>query len=133
MKRIFALILVVCISVGLCACSASMDDFKSNLGDDYKIITLSDRDLDDYADLLYLDVSDYGVKSAIEAKHKQKSTSVVIIECGSSSQAEQLSKDADDIVFLLEYTYGSRYSFDIKCEDSFVLFGESTAINDALD
>lgn len=131
MKKIFALILVLCLCAGLCAC-VSMDKFEDNLGSSYKRTTLSDDDLEDYAELLDIDVDDYDVKSAIQATHSKKKTTVVIIECGSQSKAKKLANDAEDIVDYLERAYGSSYSFGIETKGRFVLFGEKTAIDDAL-
>lgn len=131
MKKALAVLLVVCICATMFAC-ASMSSFKDNLGSDYKKTTLTDSDIEDYADLLGLDMDEYKIRSAIEAKHKTKYTSVVIIECGSSGKAKSLAKDADEIVDLLKLTYGSKYSFGIETKGCFVLFGETSAIKDAL-
>lgn len=131
MKKLIAMLLMLCLGIGLCAC-ASMDNFEDNLEGKYAITLLDDDDLEDYADLLDLDVDDYNIKSAIEATHKKKYTSVVIIECGSSAKASKLAEDAEDIVDILEAYYRG-YTFDCTKKGRFVLFGEVDAIDDALD
>lgn len=131
MKKVLALLLTLCLCVTLSAC-ATMETFESNLGDKYSKTILDDDDLEDYADLLDIEVDDYSIKSAIEAKHKTKYTSVVIIQCANNTKAKKLANDAEDIIGMLENTFSSAYSFDIVVKSSFVLFGESTAIDDAL-
>lgn len=132
MKKIVAFLLVVCLCIGLCAC-ASMDTFKDNLGSDYRKTELDDDDLEAYEEMLDIDADDYDVKSAIQAVHKKKGTTVVIIECGSNAKANELSDDAEDIIDFLKKSYSSSYSFGISVEGRFVLLGEESAIEDALD
>ena len=131
MKKLIVMLLALCICLGLCAC-ASMDKFEENLGSKYKIEKLDDDDLEDYAELLDLDVDDYNVIDAMEATHKKSGIGVMILECGSASDAEELAEDGEVMVELLESYYSSKYSFDSVAEGRFVLIGEEDAIEDAL-
>ena len=131
MKKFISITLVCVLLLSLCACT-SMDKFKDNLGRDYKKTKLSDDDIECYADLLDLDISDYKIDSAIEARHRDDGISVLIFECGSRRLAKKLAKDAEDIIDILEDTYGSSYTFAIETKSNFVLIGEENAIDDAL-
>ena len=131
MKKVLALLLTLCLCVTLSACT-TMETFESNLGDEYSKTIMDDNDLEVYADLLDLEVDDYSIKSAIEAEHKTKYISVVIIQCANNSKARKLANDAEDIIDMLENTFGSSYSFDLVVKNSFVLVGETNAIGDAL-
>ena len=131
MKKVLVFLLVLAMCLGLCSCM-SMDDIEDNLGSSYKKESIDEDDLEEYAELLNIDVEDYEVESAMMATHKKKGTGVMIIECGSASLAEELSEDGDGMLDILEYTYGSKYTFKIEVEGNFVLFGEKSAIKDAL-
>ena len=130
MKKILVFLLLLCLCLGLCACT-SMDKMTSNLRPNYEIETMSDQDLEDYAILLALDLDDYNIVSAIQATHKTRGTGVVIVECDSKNDAAKLAKDAADIVEMLEYAYGTAYTFDVKTDGCFALFGETAAITTA--
>ena len=133
MKRILAMVLALCLCIGLCACGMSMDKLKDNLGSSYKKVRLDDEDLEAYADLLGLDVDDYDIESAIQATHKKKGIGVVIIECGSKKEAEELADDGEGMVDYLSEYYGTNYSFDMVVKGKFILCGEERAIKAALE
>lgn len=132
MKKILAMLLLLCLCLSLTACGVSMDKFEDNLSDDYDIESIDDDDLEEYAELLDLDMDDYEIEDAIEATHEKTGKGVMIIECGSKKAAEELGDDAEGMVKLLKAYYGSGYSFDLVVEGKFVLIGEEDAIEDAL-
>ena len=131
MKKVLAIILVLCMCISLCAC-VSMDKFEKNLEDDYKISKMRDSDLETYEKLLDLDADDYDLETVKTATHKKSGIGVYIFECGSAAKAKQLAEDAEDMVDILESTYASKYSFDMVVKGRFVLVGEEDAIEDAL-
>ena len=131
MKKLLAILLVLCMCIGLAAC-AKMEDFEDNLGRDYEIENLSDDDMEYFAEYMDVDVDDFDVQDAIEATNEDTGVGVVIIECGSKKLAEELADEAGAIVKLLELSYSSKYSFDVETKGAFVLIGEEDAIADAL-
>ena len=130
MKKLLVLALVLCMCLSLTACS--MEDFEDNLTPGYETSEVSDRTLNSYAILMNADIEDFDVQSTLEATHKVRGISVVIIECGSFRKAAKLEDKAYVIVERLEDIYSYEYSFSVVRRGSFVLIGEDDAIDDAL-
>ena len=130
-KRILAtMVLVIMLALSLTSC-ASLDSYKRNLGDDYETELLSTKEIEELADELDIDADDYGIVDIMSAEEKDSGYYAYFIECGSASEAEDLAKDLEDYVEILD----DYYSFKIKAEvdGKFVLVGNASAIDKALD
>ena len=114
----------------------NMSVFINNLGSNYSTREYSDPDeiqsiIEYYG--VDLDPSDYGATMGITATNMSTYCMVVIIECDSEENASALKADCAAIVEYLENSYSSSYSFDAKAVGNYVLVGEVSAMNDALE
>ena len=67
MKKIIALLLLIC-TFALCLVScASMDKYEDNLDKNYDVEKIKKSEIDDLAEMLDLDMDDYDIDSAIKA------------------------------------------------------------------
>lgn len=130
-KRILAtMVLVIMLALSLTSC-ASLDSYKRNLGDDYETELLTPGEIDDLADSFDVDADDYGIADIMHAEEKDGGYYAYFIECGSGSDAEDLAKDIEDTVEIMDRFY----SFKVKAEvdGKFVLVGNASVIDKALD
>ena len=126
MKKIIALLLLIC-TFALCLVScASLDKYEDNLGKDYEIGKIKKAGINELADELDLDADDYDIESALMAEHKDKDYELYIFECKSSSKAKKFAKDIEDAFD--EYPS----DLDVVQKGKFVLAGSKDAIEDAL-
>ena len=131
MKKIISLMLLLCtLTLCLAAC-ASLKSYEKNLGDDYKLNTYDEDEIEDLAEGFSIDADDYGISAIVQAKDKDKGYYAYIIQCKSSKKAEELVADLDDIVKLMN----KYYSFDVDAvaDGKFVLVGNEDVIDDALN
>lgn len=116
--------------------NSTMLSFVSNLGDNYSIDTYTDLEYVQEMVTQYqipLDVSKYNATMGVAATNKSTYCMVVIVECDSEASAALLKADSVVIVEYLENSYSSQYSFDSILVGKYVLIGEVSAINDALN
>ena len=121
---------MLCLCIGLCACS-NMESIEDKLKKNYDLEELTTREIDNLASVLSLHASAYNIKSAVMATHKTRGTGVMIIECGSQSDATKLFREAEGIIGILKAKYGSGYTFTRDRIGSVALFGEQSAVRDA--
>ena len=131
MKKIISLMLLLC-TLTLCLAScASLKSYEKNLGDDYKLNTYDEDEIEDLAEEFDIDADDYGISAIVEAKDKDKVYYAYIIQCKSSKKAEELVDDLDDIVKLMNKYYS--FEVDAVADGKFVLVGNEDVIDDALN
>ena len=129
MKKIIALLLLIC-TFALCLVScASMDKYEDNLSKDYDIEIPDDDDMLNMAfkDITHLDAEDYEIENLLYADHNEENYVVYILECKTSSKAKELAKDLEKLI----EEYDSNYT-DVVRKGKFVFWGYEKAINDAL-
>lgn len=126
MKRILALILMLCLSVLCFASCASISKFEDKLDDaDYDVDTTDDEDdIEELFEALDLDYDDYKVKEVLMA-YNEEYESVTIIKCG-MFKAGKLVKDLEDAYEELEID-----DMKIEKKGSCVLVGSKKAIKAA--
>ena len=131
MKQFISLMLLLC-TLTLCLAScASLKSYEKNLGDDYKLNTYDEDEIEDLAEEFDIDADDYGISAIVEAKDKDKGYYAYIIQCKSSKKAEELVDDLDDIVKLMNKYYS--FEVDAVADGKFVLVGNEDVIDDALN
>ena len=138
MKKIISLILIAATLLLLCvtlASCASLESYKDTLKEEgYKVKIYDDEDdIEDWADAYDVDADDYDVKQILDATHKKKGYWLVIVECGSSSKAEDLLDDLDDVIEYGEESFELMgWDFVAETNGNFVFFGEERAVEAAL-
>ena len=132
MKKVITLFLLICLSVGLCAC-ADINSVSNALSANYNIETVSIADLSSLGEVFDLNVYDYHIKSAIKATHKDKGTGVVVIECVSEKDAQNLDTSvySSDLIDFLSSYYGTSYKFMTNHIGTIALIGEQSAAAEA--
>ena len=128
MKRILALILMLCMSVLCFASCASISKFEDKLDDaDYEVDTTDDEDdIEDLIEVFDLDYDDYKVKVILYGVFMSRD--VFVIKCSSSSNAKKLKSDMNEASAELGQLMGG---MEIKAEGSFVILGSDSAAIDA--
>ena len=127
MKKIIALLLLIC-TFALCLVScASMDKYEDNLGKDYDVENLKKDEIEDLADAFDLDIDDYDIEDALMAESEKGDDGLYIFECKSSSKAKKLEEDMKDAMDEL-----NEDEWDIVRKGKFVLIGTEDGIEDAL-
>ena len=138
MKKFIALFLmlacVLTLTLSFTSC-ASIDKFTYNLGDDYAIFVYT---ADDEIELLFeeifdskFDKNDYGVKKVIEAEDGRYDW-VVIFECKSFISAKKFAKDIENDYIKEIEDASIEYDGEVQRKGKYVLFGNKSAVNDAL-
>ena len=123
MKKIIALMLIVC-TFALCLVScASMDKYEDNLGKDYDVENLKKDEIE----VFDLDIDDYDIEDALMGESEKGNDAIYILECKSSSKAKKLEKDAKDAIKEL-----GEDELEIVRKGKFVLIGTEDGIEDAL-
>ena len=136
MKKVLAILLLLSLCLGLCACGGekelppSMENYQKRLGSKYEITQLSKGELSTaYAAELKLNVGDYEVKSAFKAIHKDDADKVVVVvECSSADLALKLQDDLAANMDALREKYGD--SFIVSLTDVYVVCGPKAAVSD---
>jgi len=127
MKKIIALLLLIC-TFALCLVScASLDKYEDNLGKDYDVENLKKDEIEDLADAFDLDIDDYDIEDALMAESEKGDDGLYIFECKSSSKAKKLEKDMKDAMDEL-----NEDEWDVVRKGKFVLIGTEDGIDDAL-
>lgn len=131
MKKIIALLLVVCtLCVGLVSC-VDMKSFIDNLGDDYEIKNLTGDEVNALAALYGVEAKDYGIGETIKATHKERGTYVYIFECSSEENATALKSDTAGAITSSNLLSSVKITSVVEAQ--FVLIGAESVIQDALD
>ena len=129
MKKIIALLLLIC-TFALCLVScASMDKYEDNLDKNYDVEKIKKSEIDDLAEMLDLDMDDYDIEEALMAESKKGDDGVYIFECKSSSKAKKLAKDVEDA---LDEVKSYISDMEVTKKGKFVLIGTEDGIEDAL-
>jgi len=136
MKKALAILLLLSLCLGLCACGGekelppSMENYQKRLGSKYEITQLSNNELSTaYASELKLNVGDYEVKSAFKAIHKDDAEKVVIVvECGSADLGLALQDELAANMDVLKKVNGD--SFIVSLTDVYVISGVKSAVSD---
>ena len=130
MKKIIALLLLIC-TFALCLVScASMDKYEDNLGTKYEVEKLKKSEIKELAEDFDLDDDDYDIENALIAEHKNNGYTVCIFECKSSSKAKELEKDLEDVMDDIN-DYSSTPYYAVR-KGKFVFAGNQKAIDNAL-
>ena len=130
MKKIIALLLLIC-TFALCLVScASLDKYEDNLGKDYEVNSLSDEEIEELIEELNegdieLDPDDYDIEDGFFGYDDDNL--IYVFECKSSSKAKKLSKDLKDAFEELDED-----DIEITRKGKFVLVGNEDGIEDAL-
>ena len=135
MKRIFALLSLICtLTICLVSC-ASLESYEKNLGSGYTTDYYSEDEIEDLADAFDVDLPKYGVKAVMEATEKNTNFYAYFIECDSSKNAKKLANDLDETVEYLNKYYSKYYTFEViaKADGKYVLIGNEEVINKALN
>jgi len=130
MKKIIALLLLIC-TFALCLVScASLDKYEDNLGKDYEVNSLNDEEIEELIEELNegdieLDPDDYDIEDGFFGDDDDNQ--IYVFECKSSSKAKKLSKDLKDAFEELDED-----DIEITRKGKFVLVGTEDGIEDAL-
>ena len=134
--RIIALLLVLTCMLVSCETneqiinSKTLEYYKENLDIEYKIHTMDQDNLEFYDEVWRVDFCKHGATNGLIATHKHNENQILILECKSKTDATNLAKYA---MQTNPYTYLEFKDFDVKQDEQFVLLGDRTAIQEALD
>ncbi len=125
MKKIIALMLLLCMSVFVLASCANISKFEDKLEDeDYEVDSVKEKEVKAFLKTLKLDIDDYKVKDTIEAESEDGDT-VIIIKCG-MFKSGKLVKD-------LEKAFKKNdIGYKVDKKGAYVFFGDKSAIKDAM-
>ena len=133
--RIIALLLVLTCMLVSCEKieeifnNKTLEYYEENLNIEYKTFTMDQERLEYYDETWRVDFCQHGALNGLIATHKHNENQILILECESKTDAENL---ANYVMQTNPYSYLEFKDFDVRQDEQFVLLGDRTAILEAL-
>ena len=128
MKKIICILLLFCfVTICFTSCT-SLESCEKNLGKDYEIDIYDEDEIESFVEKFN---DDYGISAIMEVKNEDKGYNTYIIQCESSKKAEELARIYRMSTGIVNISYSS--DFKVVQDGKFVLYGDETIINKALN
>lgn len=140
MKKMIAVLLMLCVCIGLCACGGTKGFADKLQRDGLSVVKMEmdDKRVLKYEEKLGISAANYEIESLLDARYEEVNgaakklvTAVVIVECGSDSKAESLVNDTKGVIDLLK-TEAPEKTYVCEQKGNVVLYGEEEYVNKAL-